>query len=346
LSPDSRYDSIIAGRPVYNDLFSTQNEIKENLYGLYASIQHKVENVTFYAGLRGEKIEMDVYDLDDKTDWEYHKFHLFPYAQVSGNFGFYSTTFRFSTGIDQPSYWYYVPNRVYTSRYQYTIGNPYLHPSRLTTLRWENLLFDFIGLNINYLYTKDLYRPYFYRGSTDFEEIGSYFNTGNKHALSMNLYVPYLVLNEKLSGYMNISTSLFEKSTNLPSDIAFKNKRLDGWWVVRNSTEYKVTPKFSLGYSLRYQTFARFAQSETESYWSFDPFVSYTIGKFTLGIQAMDVFNTSKRKGTLYYGANVTTYETDNYAQYFGITIRYNLSKGKSDRRQSDEAADMNRFQK
>jgi hypothetical protein len=334
-------------RPAGNTLSRSAYRLKENIYSAYISARRRMNNITLYAGLRAEATDMSAHsDEKDRNDinWEYRKIHLFPYASLSGHSGFYSATLRFSTGIDRPSYWYYVPNHIYTSKYQYTTGNPSLRPSRLLTVDWSNLFFDFLGLDMTYSYRKNKYTPYVYPGETDFEEIRSYLNCGNEHRLRINLYLPYEFLRKRISGSLNFNGSIARVS-DWPAGLKPANTKLKGFVIV-NYTELKATARLSAGYSLRYQSFCLFEQSDSRAYASFDPYVSYSAGRFTISLEATDVFNTSVRNSIFYYGSGITHRATDLHRRRLNLSVRYSLSKGGKIKQHSSGEADMSRFSK
>lgn len=342
LYPSSRYDSIIGGQPVYNPLFSSKYNLKENIYAAYTSLRYKINKISLYAGVRAEITDMSVYSLYDKVNWDYNRTHLFPYAKISGTFGELSTSLSLSSGIDRPPYLYYTPNYRYISKYSYAIGNPNLLPTRFYSLGLENLLFDFLSLNLTYSYLKDEYGSLTYNGDKDFEEITNYLNYANEHRFTANIYLPYQFCGEKITGYLGFYGK-YSRLVDCDGRMNFHNKNIRGY-VISNSTDFNITDKFTIGYSVKYQSRFYFEQSKQDPFSSFDLTASYTWKNLVLGIQANDLFNTNIRKGTWYYAQNTTDFRVQPYSQRFGVSIRYNIMKGKKIKERENKGADTSRF--
>lgn len=342
LHPSSRYDSIIGGQPVFNPQFSSEYNLKENIYAAYASLQYKINNISLYAGVRAEITDMSVYSLYDKVNWDYNRTHLFPYAKISGALGALNTTLSFSSGISRPPYLYYTPNYRYASKYSYDIGNPNLLPTRFYSVRWENLLFDFFSLNLSYSKLENVYGSLTYNGENDFEQITSYLNYANEHRFVANIYLPYQFCKEKISGSLGFY-GRYSRLADCDKRMNFHDKNTRGY-VISNSTDFNLTDKLTIGYSIRYQSRFYYPQSRVEDSGSFDLNASYTWKKLTLGIQAYDLFNTDIAKGKWYYVQNTTDGRIQSYTQRFGVSIRYTIMKGKKIKERSDKGADSSRF--
>lgn len=342
LYPSSRYDSIIGGQPVFNPLFSSEYNLKENIYAAYASLQYKINKISLYAGVRAEVTDMSVYSRYDKVNWDYNRTHLFPYAKVSGAFGALNTSLSLSSGIDRPPYLYYTPNYRYISKYSYAVGNPNLLPTRFYSVSLENLLFDFFSLDLSYSYLKNKYGSLTYNGKNDFEEITDYLNYANEHRFVANVYLPYQFCQEKISGYLGFYGQ-YSRLADCDKRMNFHDKNVRGY-VISNSTDFSLTDKLTIGYSMKYQSRFYFPQSLQKSFGSFDLNASYVWKKLTLGIQAYDLFNTGIRRGKWYYVQNTTDFKVQPYSQRFGISIRYNIMKGKKIKERDDKGADTSRF--
>lgn len=342
LFPSSRYDSIISGKPVYNPLFSSEYNYKENIYAAYASLQYKYKKVSMYVGVRAEVTNMSVSSTFDKMDWNYNKTHIFPYAKINSTFDKLNTSLSFSSGIDRPPYLYYTPNYRYSSKYSYSIGNPNLLPSKYYKVGLENLLFDFLKIDFSFVHKKDSYKSITYNGEHDFEEITTYLNYANENKFILNIYLPYLFYNDKISGYLGFygqhSTLVdFNKKLN------FYNKRVRGY-TITNSTDFNIIKNFSIGYNFKFQGPMYFEQTKQNSFYRLDLYSSYTFRRFTFGVQAYDILNKDRRKGTWYYVNNTTDFDINTYTQRFAVSIRYNFIKGKKIKERDDRGADTNRF--
>lgn len=342
LFPSTRYDSIISGKPIYNPLFSSEYKYKENIYAGYASLQYKYKKVSMYVGVRAEVTQMSVNSAFDKIDWNYNKAHIFPYAKINTTFDKLNTSLSFSSGIDRPPYLYYTPNYRYSSKYSYSIGNRNLLPSKYYKVGLENLLFDFLKIDFSYVYKKDSYKSITYNGENDFEEITTYLNYANENKFISNIYLPYLFYNDKISGYLGFYGE-YSTLVAYNKKLNFYNKRIRGF-IISNSTDYNITKNLTIGYNFKYQGPMYFEQTKQNSFCRFDLYSSYTFKRFTFGVQAYDILNKDRRKGTWYYVNNTTDFDINTYAQRFAVSIRYNFMKGKKIKERDDRGADTNRF--
>lgn len=343
LSPRSRYDSIINSLPVNNDLFSTKYHIKENIYAAYVSLQYKYKKIFLYAGVRAEMSDMSVNSIYDKVVWNYNKTHLFPYAKISGDFGILNTTLSFSSGIERPPYLFYTPNYRYVSKYCYSTGNPNLLPSRFYKIAFENFLFDFLKINLSYLYKKDSYDVITYTGKNDFEEVTTYMNYADENKFIANIYIPYLFYEDKISGYLGFYGQ-YSTLADCDERFRFRYKYYKGF-VLSNSTDYNITGNFLIGYNLRYQSYSYLNQYVQKPSCSLDLYTSYTLKKFTFGIQVYDILNKSHLRGTGYYINNIMDFNINNHMQQFAVSIKYNIMKGKKMKEKEDKGANTERFQ-
>lgn len=343
LTPLSHYDSIIGGIPVYQDIYSSKYKLKENIYAAYASVKYKLNRTSLAVGVRAETTDMSVRSLYDGVDWDYEKTHLFPFARINREFGVLNSTLSFSSGIDRPSYMYYTPNRRYISKYSYSTGNPHLLPAKYYKIELENLLFDFVDLTLTYIHKKDLYGSITYSGQEAFEEITTYLNYTDENMFMADLYVPYLLLNDKISGYFS-SYLRYSKYTAYNEALNFHYKKYSAYGI-NNSTQFKIAKNFNIGYFFKFQGPFYNSQTRQKSLHYLNLNASYIYKKFTFGVQVYDLYDNRKYKGINYYSGSTMDFSADGYEQRFGISVRYNFMKGQKIKDRDNKGTDASRFQ-
>ena len=131
----------------------------ENIIGAYATFSTEINHWSIVAGLRAEYSETT--DRDGTLDRDY--FDLFPNLNVTYAFDPYKKWLligQYARNIERPAFYTLNPNRVQSSDYSYSVGNPYLRP--------EYIHRSSLTLVYNYVYTltiggnlhQDLIREY------------------------------------------------------------------------------------------------------------------------------------------------------------------------------------------
>lgn len=343
LAPLSHYDSIIGGLAVRQDLFSSRYKLKENIYAAYASTRYKLARASLTLGVRAEITDMSVRSLYDGGDWDYKKTHLFPFARVNGEFGPINSTLSFSSGIDRPPYMYYTPNRKYGSKYSYTTGNPNLLPAKYYKVELENLLFEFVDLTLTYIHKKDVYGSITDSGQGDFEQITTYLNYSNQNIFQANLYVPYLLLNDRISGYLSPYVE-YAGYADYNEALNFHSKK-ESAYGVNHSFQFNLTKDFRIGYFFKFQGPYYYRQIYQKALHYLNVNASYIYKKFTFGAYVYDLYNKKKYNGTFYYPGSTTDFSVRNNTRQFGISVRYNFMKGKKIKERENKGTDSSRFQ-
>ncbi len=107
----------------------------ENIQSVYFDLRKKAGKWSFYGGLRGEFTQTsgDSETMSQKNDSAY--FNIFPSASVAYAFDkSHRISLQYSDRIQRPKYNYLDPFKYYISKYSYSVGNPYLRPSRIRNL--------------------------------------------------------------------------------------------------------------------------------------------------------------------------------------------------------------------
>ncbi|MDR3340443.1 MAG: outer membrane beta-barrel protein [Candidatus Symbiothrix sp.] len=343
LFPQTDFDSIVNNTPIHSALLSSKYDINENVFAAYTSLRHILsDKFTVYVGARGEYTDLSAKSVYDKISADYGKFHIFPYAYLSGNFQRFSSTIRLSSGVSRPSFLYYVPNYRYVSKYRYTVGNPNLKPERYYAVSLTNMIFDFININLTYTQTKDKVRSVTQSVNNNYEEKTTYLNICDENRFTYNLKVPFEFFKKKMFGFFSVY-AYNSKFTDFKENITLKNNSGKGMTFI-NHLQYNILTNLSLGYDLKYQSKCYFEQSISDPFYYLNLNASCDIKYFSIGFTAGDVLNSAAlRKSILYHGDNLTNNEV-SYWQRFGFVVRYKFSTVNKIKVKDSRGVDISRF--
>ena len=103
----------------------------ENLYALYLNVSHKF-NDHFYmnAGVRGELTNYTTKNNSSGENVDNTYFNLFPTLSFTHRAKNVSQTLYFVSGISRPDYSYLYPGERYETTHSYSVGNPFLKPTK------------------------------------------------------------------------------------------------------------------------------------------------------------------------------------------------------------------------
>lgn len=341
LSPETVYDSIIGNKAVYIPMYSTRYGISENIYAVYFSWKKKLSKMTsFTFGTRGEYTNMQAKSILDNVNTEYNKFHLFPFIALSSKFKGVSSTVNLSSSIDRLPFSYYIPNYRYSSKYIYTIGNPNLHPERVYTLSWSNMLFNFISLNIQYSYAKDVYYSITRNIPETYFQETTYLNISDENRFKIQLNVPFEFFKKRLRGYFSLNGA-YMKFVNLDESIQLNKNRK--YINLSNLLQFEIVKGLNITTLLQYYSKTYYAQNIIDPYLRLKVILSYGIKNINFGLSVNDALNTaSMRRMRTYQGKSYSDYE-QNYMQYFQFAIQYNFSSNNL-KKKNIKNIDISRF--
>lgn len=322
-------------------MYNEEYDLAENLYAAYVNYKYKKRAWSWMIGLRGEYSDFSTELVQNRTDVDYEKFHVFPSFSVNWDAGSRADfSLLFSSGIDRPPFLYYVPNYKYVSEYSYSMGNPALEPSKFYTVNLTSLLFDFLYIKLGYSLVTDKYGSVTLAGDSDFQNVTTYRNLCKEDNLKVEVNCPYVLLNNKISGNLGIlgSRSFFRDYKTEIMNIRDKESA----WLITNFTQFDLTERFNVSYSLRYQSKSYFKQAVTEPRFKFDVEASYLVKDFTFGFRVNDVFNSYDARTTYLNENNVAVVDRNKYSPSFNFIFKYSV--GKKQVKQRDNGADASRF--
>ncbi len=336
LTPESRI-----GNEKNAMMYNEEYDLAENLYAAYVNYKYKKCAWSWMIGLRGEYSDFSAELGQNQTDVDYKKMHIFPSISVNWDAGSWADfSLLFSSGIDRPPFLYYVPNYKYVSEYSYSMGNPALDPSKFYTINLTSLLFDFFYIQLGYSLVTDKYGSVTLAGDSDFQNVTTYRNLCKEDNFKVEANCPYVLLNNKISGNLGIlgSRSFFRDYKTEIMNIRDKESA----WRITNFTQFDLTERFNMSYSLIYQSKSYFKQAETEPRFKFDVEASYQVRNFTFSFRVNDVFNSYDARTTYLNENNVAVVDRNKYSPSFNFIFKYSV--GKKLVRLRDNGADASRF--
>lgn len=322
-------------------LYSDQYKMHENVYGGFVEYDYKNKNIFMSVGLRLEYTDFSTISRMNSQEYIYNRMDYFPFFSIKHKFSSVADiSLRLASGIERPHFLDYVPNYRYISKYAYSIGNPDLKPSRFYSATVGGLLFDFLYLELTYLHTKDIISPISKNEANSFEEVTTPLNSSDENRFVFQMSCPYVLLNNKLSGYLGTWLG-YAKYTNLKIDLGeFYNMDLKGFYLT-NQTQYEVLDNLNIGYDLYYQPKLYLQQAIGDPYFKLGFDVSYRIKRFDIGFNVSNILN-RMNKGVDLNDQAYTRYTINKNQPIYSLTVKYNL--GNTNKRKYHEIIDSSRF--
>jgi hypothetical protein len=135
----TRSDNSFSGGVTASDIFS----YSENIQALYANLSRQFAKWSFKTGLRAEATQTTGTSSSTGESHYSHYISLFPSARISIDFGKAgSLSLSYSKRIARPSFSKLDPFKWYISKYNYSVGNPFLTPSYIDNVELTYLLGD------------------------------------------------------------------------------------------------------------------------------------------------------------------------------------------------------------
>ncbi|MDE5429447.1 TonB-dependent receptor domain-containing protein [Elizabethkingia meningoseptica] len=300
----------------------------EENYAAYASASYKInEKWNAKAGLRYEYTHLKGYSPNEDVTSESNYGKLFPTAYISykpnDNHEF---SFNYSKRISRPYFKNLNPFKYYTSRFEYSTGNPYLKPSFTDNIELGYVLKGNFSVTLYYNYNKD--------NSDRIQMI----NGDTKYSTILNFY------NENQGG-INISYS-YNKLKWLESSIF-----INGFYAKSKSFIPDAISEAGYGGSLNMDNNFFLNKSKTLSFivglWGDLPqrrgntyfngnFSMYSGMKISLmdrnlliNLNVNDLFNTSRLKGIEYYQDFNSNFYRKEITRTINLSVTYKFGNSK-----------------
>ncbi|MBV7441444.1 TonB-dependent receptor [Weeksellaceae bacterium TAE3-ERU29] len=287
------------GNPIFDSSKSNVFNYKENTQALYVSGSKKLsEKWDLKLGLRLENTQTKGYSetLNQTNKNNYLK--LFPTFYITYQATENSTWgLNYSRRINRPSYGDLNPFRFYSSKYNYSEGNPFLQPFYMDNVDFSLTYKNYFGsLYANYL-TNGFDQVTFVSSDNPIQKVIPYnfykqLNVGTIQYYSFNKWY-WLESN-------NVAIIYYSQTT---SDLANTLPKIDQWTMSFNSNNSFVlnnekTLRAELNFT--YQSPSVAGSYNLSSYYYFDAGIKYSLldKKLQIGLTATDIFRTNEQTFT------------------------------------------------
>lgn len=308
-----------------------KNQIKEGSSSAFVEYSRSFGSVNMQAGLRFENVSFNYYD-DGKRMEEQSKDYsnLFPSLSLSFPIGKMQMLLSYAADITRPSYHQLRGNIVYNDRYTYESGNPLLKPSLSSNVtmgasyKWLQLSAGYQHIKDAIVFTCDAYSP---DNPTialiSMVNASAYDNIFASLTLSptVGIWFPQLGVQLEKQWY-TAETPRGRRGLNNPIGVFSLGNTLELPLGFQLDADASWT---TCGYSENQQL--------KKNRWNVDVMLYKSFMKNCLSFQLRgnDLFNTSRTKAVIYYGA-LRTMSTDIHpsSRSVSLTVRYKFNSAKS----------------
>lgn len=134
---------------------SSETEVKEHNYSVFVEYSHMTPIGLLNGGLREECANTDYYSQGNRMDGQSrHYNHLFPNLSLSTQVSNVKGMISYAMKIRRPTYFELSNQVVYSNRFTWQSGNPYLKPTVINNVLID-AMWKFLSLNVGYSYLKD-----------------------------------------------------------------------------------------------------------------------------------------------------------------------------------------------
>ena len=298
-------------------------EYKEIVNAVYFNAKKKIEKLFLSFGLRGEFSQTTGKNTDALESHSASYFNLFPVATISYSYNDNSIALTYNRRIERPKYEYLDPFKWYTSKYDYSMGNPALRPSFVDNLKIEYLYSDSFLCSIFYSHNKDIIGRYVIIDSLDVRkqiQFADNFLSSN----SIGALAEYSVSPMK---WLDLYLSASAVYTNyLSSRKEFKNTR--GW-----KSDFEFDLNFNIGQNLCLFANAIESLPGVDNYRNVSNSFKFDLGatflsksqRMLIKLEVDDIFNTSVPPYFYYCNNNKQTYNNDYDTRRIKLVLIWKL---------------------
>ena len=129
---------------------SSETEVKEHNYSVFVEYSHMTPIGLLNGGLREEYASTDYYSQRNRMDGQSrHYNHLFPSLSLSTQVDDVKGIIGYAMKIRRPTYFELSNQVIYSNRFTWQSGNPYLKPTVINNVSID-LTWKFLSLNVGY----------------------------------------------------------------------------------------------------------------------------------------------------------------------------------------------------
>ncbi|HYO21597.1 MAG TPA: TonB-dependent receptor [Flavisolibacter sp.] len=317
---------------------------RENIYAGYLNWSSSLsKNTSLMVGLRAEQTisKGQSFTTGEITNRKYLDWFPSAFLQHKASEN-YNITVNYSRRLNRPNYGNLNPFRSYRDPYTWTVGNPYLRPQYTNVF---NLTQTFKKLYIVQLFFQHTYDVMVELPILDIVNTATIYTTGNvddSYSGGMSLVIPVKLA--KRWDTRNTGQLSYSKFTAYQNFERIDNKQLfyylQSAHTVLLPKDYRAEATFlyrgpSVSGLYRQQTMHRIDLAFSKS---------FANKKFEIAVNANDITKGWRFRWAANYGGNVN--EFDQYLRWrtFGVSFRYNFSKGqKTNIKQRTGPEELNR---
>lgn len=329
-----RYESYNLNRWKSLEPYNFMLDYRENIYASYANFSFTGRRLSITAGVRGEYSFIRNSGEDSNRSY----FDLFP--NITANYSFNAMrTFmliaQYSQNIQRPNFRYLNPNRVQSSDFSYSIGNPALRPTYIKNLGITGVYKYRYTLSVGARLHTDLVREVC---KTD----------------SVNPRVTYIVPENHYAEnhyYIALNTPLkIGRKFNLNSNLIGVRQDIKATETSTVTPHYLYFANLAAGFNLPAKIYLEITCSSTSRLYSANSGINprnifnasvkkqWLNNKLNVSFEVNNIFNSkaSYFSDISEFKINTSGYEAWN-SRYATINVQYSLNKGKTFKKQQIE---------
>lgn len=318
---------------------------KEAIYAAYLNWAATLsQKTTLQMGLRAEQTVSrgESFTTGEVTDRRY--VNVFPSVflqhKVTDN---YNIAANYSRRINRPNYGNLNPFRAYRDPYTWTVGNPYLRPQYTSLFNLTQTFKKLYIVQLFYQYASDVMTELPQPDAATAVTVYTTGNVDNSYSTGGSAIVPVKLA--RRWDTRNTAQLSYSKFTTFQSNEKLVNKQL--FFYFQSAHTVVLPADFRAEATFLYRGPAAAGLYHQAAMYRIDLAVSKSFAKkkFELALNANDLTKGWQFRWAANYGGNVN--EFDQYLRWrtFGLTFRYNFSKGqKTDNRQRSGPDELNRL--
>ena len=323
-------------------------EANEFLYALYLNATHKF-NDHFYmnAGLRGELTDYTTKNICLEENVENTYFNLFPTLSFTHRAKNVSQTIFFVSGISRPDYSYLYPGERYETTHSYSVGNPYLKPTKAYSIKYVGYYWTYARLAIGYQRNSDLYTSLLQQQKGHITAY-TYMNYADRNLYFTEATIPFALFKRKLYGNVEVAVNYNQlispkNGYEIPYDKStFWDTKISGF------VQYDATDRWSFNGQFAYYPKRATAQYVQQPYWWLDFGTDYYLTKkkdWLISLSVEDVANKLQHDRTYYYSTSTKYRHTKSVTQLVRFRLTWKFGGGKKvNAEQKSISNDIGRF--
>ena len=320
----------------------------ENLYALYLNAIHKF-NDRFYmnAGLRGEQTSYTTKNNSSGENVDNTYFNLFPTLSFTHRAKNISQTLYFVSGINRPDYSYLYPGERYETTHSYSVGNPFLNPTKAYSIKYVGYYWTYARLALGYQRNSDLYTSILQQQEGNITSY-TYMNYADRNLYFAEFTIPFALLKRKLYGNVEVSVN-YNQLANPKNGYEIPYDKSTFWDTkISGFVQYDVTDRLSFNSQFAYYPKRTTAQYIQQPYWWLDFGVDYYLTKkkdWLISLSVEDVANKLEHNRAYYYSTSTKFRHTKSVTQLVRFRLTYKFGSGKKvNAEQKSISNDVGRF--